>query len=554
MLNPVIREAMNMKTWQSISYPKLTASLFPLLCSVALPVRAHAEIVPAGLFSDNALFQQGVALPVWGAATADERAVSVSYKGQSVTGPVENGKWRVFLKPLSADSQPADMTIRGAKSSLLIKNTLVGEVWLASGQSNMEFGLNSFAKSLPDIGADIESANYPALRFVKIDTQAYPGERPRDNTGWRECSSSTAGGFSATAFYFARELHKQTGVPVGIIVCAWSGSAIDAWIPEESLIADPDLKGIIEQYRKEAARYTAEEYEKAVKEVDEQNRLYDQKLKQGADRKDIGSRPQYPMGPKCRTRPCGHYDVMLKPLAPYAIRGFIWYQGEGNASSSDFERSGPYLYRKMLAAMIAGWRKDWNDAGLPFLYVQLPSWKGKPLEGYDEYQNWAELRDSQIHVLRSVPHTGMAVTVDVGDRDNIHPPRKEPVGRRLALCAQRIAYGSAVNFSAGPVYRSCRTEKNRIVVSFDYADSGLTILPPASEFSICGPDQKFLPARAQIEGDAVAVWSEDIENPVAVRYGWKNFFEPELFDQNGLPASPFRTDAFPLVSQRLRKQ
>lgn len=521
-----------------------------LLCSLFTASNLFAEIMPANLFADQMVVQRGVRVPVWGTATADERTVTLSFKGQSVSGPVVGGKWKVLLEPMPADAQPAVMSIRGQKTAgMKIKDVLVGEVWLASGQSNMEFRMNSFAKHLPETAEDIKNADYPAMRYIKINTRAYAEEKTAIDTGWNVCSPSSAGGFSATAFYFARELLRETGVPVGIINCSWSGSSIVTWMPEEGFLADPDLKTVIDQYRGEVAKHTPEEYEKMVMAVEEKDRLYTQKQREGVDRKTLGKRPKVPMGPKCRTRPCAHYDVMLRPLVPYALKGFIWYQGETDGNSFKFDVSGPYLYRKMLSTLINGWRKDWGDAALPFLFVQLPSWKGKMLDGNDDYQGWAELRDSQVHVLKNVPHTGMAVTIDIGDLDNIHPPKKEPVGKRLARCAQGVAYGNAENYSAGPMYRSHRQEENKIVVSFDYVESGLRMKNPASGFLICGPDKKFIPAHAQAEGDTVLVWHDTIENPVAVRYGWKNFFESVLFDEAGLPASPFRTDSFKLISQ-----
>ncbi|MDQ8183783.1 sialate O-acetylesterase [Pelagicoccus sp. SDUM812005] len=523
----------------------------PLLAVIGcLSTGAYAAITPANLFSDEAVFQQGVHLPVWGTATADEKQIIVNYRGQTQISDIIDGKWRVDLEPLPASAKAATMTIQGRESRIAIDNTLVGEVWLASGQSNMEFGMNMFAKSNPEIRKDIDQADDPLFRIIKVRKEAFHGEIGRNKSDWITCSPATARGFSATAYYFARELRKQKGVPVGIILCAWSGSAIETWIPQNKLSDDPDLQPIIEQYKTEVSKYTPQAYENLVMEAIREQNAYDNRRDSGIERSQLGPRPKIPMGPKCPTRPGSHYDVMLRPLIPYAIKGVIWYQGETNGNQMDFRRGGPYLYRKLLATMIKTWRGDWHDDTLPFIFVQLPSWKGKTLEGNEAYQGWAELRDSQLQVFSETGHTGMAVTMDLGDFDDIHPWNKEAVGMRLALCAQQIAYGDAYRFSAGPVAKSYHIDNDSIRITFDYADTGLVLNPENHGFLICGPDRVFVPAKAICVENTVKVWSDDVPDPIAVRYGWSNAFEPALLDKNGLPASPFRTDNFKLISQQ----
>ena len=519
---------------------------------LSLSQSVFAELKLAPIFTNNAVLQQGKNLPVWGAADPGAE-ISVSFAGQSKkTLAGSQGKWVVSLEPMAASFEPCSLTVSSSldSRSLTRSNVLVGEVWFASGQSNMAFGMNMIARTAPpQVRKDLASAEFPSIRFVTIANQVWAGESKRVNSGWRECSPQTAREFSATSFYFSRALHRDNKVPVGIIVCAWSGSAIETWLPKNAFRADPALNGIIQQYESHYATFTPKSYKKACAEAAELNRIFDKKIRDGVPLSERGLRPKYPMGPKCKTRPAGHYEVMLRPQAPYAISGFIWYQGETDANNFDFDARGPYVYRKQLSGMIESWRKLWGEPSLPFIFVQLPIWKGKPLEGNEAYQGWAHLRDSQVDVFKRLPKTGMAVMIDTGDVQDIHPPEKELVGERLALCSRRVAYGGAERFSAGPVARHQKVKGAKIHVSFDFAESGLELKGASDSFLICGADQNFVRAQAAVKGRELVVWSDDVAAPVAVRYGWKNVVDAVLFDQNGLPASPFRTDSFNLASQ-----
>ncbi|VGO21887.1 sialate O-acetylesterase [Pontiella sulfatireligans] len=523
-----------------------------LLFVFGMVVSAFSALKPAPLFGDNAILQQGLPVPVWGTDTPGSTVtVSFAHQEKSVTADVD-GHWEIRLAPMAASTKPRILKISSSSgNSAEFKNILIGEVWLASGQSNMAFSMKMFAKRNAVAGkikADLMAAKLPEIRLVKVSLQAYDGQVERANNGWSQCSPETADGFSATSFYFARALHRDRKVPVGIILCAWSGSAIQTWLPKEAFLADPALNEIMSQYRTQYARFTPAEYEAEYRRIAELNRLYDAKIRNNIPRGERGPRPKYPLGPKCQTRPAAHYDVMLKKQVPYAIKGVIWYQGETDANNFDFSKGGPSLYRNQFSAMIRGWRKDWNS-DLPFLFVQLPNWKGKLLDGNEAYQGWAELRDSQMNVFRSLPKMGMAVTIGLGVTEDIHPSQKEAVGERLALCAEKVAYGTEERYASGPVALSHREEGNKIAISFCFCEGDLVLNHSTNEFLICGADKLFVPAQTSLQGSELMVWSDLIAEPVAVRYAWENNAHPVLFDSRGLPASPFRTDSFKLTSQ-----
>ena len=439
---------------------------------------ADAVVKPNPLFSDGAVLQRGQPVPVWGTADNGEK-VTVEFRGQKLTTTASGGKWRVDLKPMDAGG-PFEMKISGT-NTVTLGNLLVGEVWIASGQSNMQWILNQSHQ--PEV--ERPKADFPRIRMltVKRSTALEPLEEIEG--AWQVCSPETAGTFSAVAYYFARDLHAELGVPVGIINSSWGGTRAQAWTSVEGFRSHRELK-----------RYEAEV--KAAREL-----------------------------PKARAQnfPAALYHAMIAPLIPYGMKGVIWYQGEGNARN-------PQEYQVLFPAMIADWRDKWKLGDFPFLYVQIAPFKGQP----------PEIREAQLLTLARSKNTAMTVITDHGNANDIHPKVKEPVGHRLSLAARALAYGEKIEYS-GPLYDSMRAVGGRVEIGFRHVGGGLVAKGgPLKGFTIAGGDGKFVPAEAVIDGDRVVVSAAGIRNPKAVRYGWENVPDVNLFNKEGLPASPFRTD------------
>lgn len=449
-----------------------TKSLALVLVALTLsPAEALADVKLHGLFTENMVLQQGTTVPIWGTAAKDER-VTVRFQGQEVSTEAKDGKWRVDLKDLKPGG-PFAMTIEG-KNKIEFKDVLVGEVWVASGQSNMEWQLWGVKTGKQDIA---DSAN-SMIRLFQVPKT--PANSPQTELGlgrgappWRVCDPKSTEKFSAIGYYFARDLQKALKIPVGIIHGSWSGSQAEIWTSQETLAAHPETK---------------------------------------------------------HWKISNLYNGMLRPLMPYAIKGVIWYQGEANVDRAA-------QYKVLFPAMIKNWRDDWKQGDFPFLFVQLAPWD------VPKKATWPELRDVQLWTSQNVKNTAMVVITDLGDREDIHPRIKDPVGARLALCARGLAYGEKLVYS-GPEYSGMKIDGNKIVLSFKHVGAGLEAKGgPLTGFTIAGADDKFVDAQAEIVGDTVVVRSDKVENPVAVRYGWANFPVVNLWNRDGLPATPFRTAA-----------
>jgi sialate O-acetylesterase len=509
---------------------------------------ARADVKPHPLFSDHAVLQRGKPIPVWGTADPGE-AVTVKLQSATATataGP--DGTWMVKL-PEQAAGGPYELTLSG-KNRVTLKDVMVGEVWVASGQSNMEWPLQ---KSFEGQKA-IEGARNPMIRLFTV--RKIPAAEPqktvpvdaRDKAGmWLECAPETVPDFSAVAYYFGRDLQKALNVPVGLIHTSWGGTPAQAWTTKEALEAEPALKHYPQEFEKRVKDYdpaaAKERYEASRTKWQEDMAKY---REAAAKAKEEGKpaptpprRPNPPASPdKSPNSPSVLFNGMIAPLIPYAIEGAIWYQGESNAGQA-------YEYRTLFPAMIADWRKHWHEGDFPFLCVQLaPYWNNN-----SEAQQYAELREAQWLATKKLPNVGMAVITDVGEEKDIHPTKKERVGARLALLARKIAYGEKI-VASGPEYKSMKVEGNRAVLSFDNVGAGLEARGgPLTGFTIAGPDHKFHQAMAEIRGETVVVSSPEVEQPVAVRYGFQNFMEVNLWNKDSLPATPFRTDDFPGVTQ-----
>ncbi len=499
-------------------------SIFTLVAALSLtlltPLCAE-EMRIAALFTDHMVLQRERPVPVWGWANPGE-LVNVEFAGQKKSAiAAADGKWLVKLDPMPASSEGRELLVESAVTSKKSKITdvVVGDVWLCSGQSNMHFPLNSATNGEKEIAVE-----QPTLRFFIVGDEF--GQKPiADSKGvWRSASPTTSGACSAVAYFFGKNLQQKLGVPIGLLISSVGGTRIESWMRSETLAmtgeSDPLVKKwkdiSADEFKKIESVYRAYQYQRDI--------IHSQAVKD-AKAKGILAPPE-PQMPKLRCHDCPNslHNGMIAPLQPFAIRGAIWYQGESNSGQ-------PAAYEKLLPAMIADWRQVWGSE-LPFLFVQLaPYQKTHPA-----------FREAQLHIWQKTPHTAMVVTTDVGDANTIHPLRKRPVGERLALAALALSYGEKIEYS-GPVFKGMNIEGKRAVLSFDHTGTGLMAKDAAlTGFTLAGADGKFLPALAVIDGSTVVVTCEKISNPVAVRYGWAMMPDGNLFNREGLPAAPFRTD------------
>jgi sialate O-acetylesterase len=444
------------------------------------------------------------------------------------------GKWRVTLKPLSV-GEPLTMTIRGSSESpITFKDVLVGDVWLCSGQSNMAFRLSTSATGKEAIDA----AKIPTLRVIQMPPVESAVPLNDCKAEWHVSSPTSVPDFSAVAFFFGRKLNQDLKVPIGLIQSTWGGTRIEAWTSRGAMEANPKLKVVFDREREMSAAAPAdkEKFEAALAKWQVDAKAAEGK-KEAAPKKPIaGASLQY------RNYPARLYNGMIAPLVPFTIKGVIWYQGEANVVRA-------YEYRDLMPTMIQDWRTAWGNPTLPFAFVQLPGF-GKVQTDPNEPAARAELREAQLLTLQNVPHTGMAVTMDVGEADNNHPTRKQEVGERLARWAMATVYGHKDVVYSGPVYKSMKVEGDKIRLTFDPVAESLRPADSAElrGFTIAGDDKKFAFATARIEGNDIVVSSPNVSRPVAVRYAWA--FTPvcNLVNGEGLPASPFRTDDWQLTT------
>jgi sialate O-acetylesterase len=470
-------------------------SWLPLLV-VCLTILGSASVASAAvklpaLFTDNMVLQREHTIPVWGWADKGE-TVTITLGDEHVTAKAgEDGKWKATLtKKLEAtpEGKSLEMTVKGSSgNTITLKNILVGEVWVCSGQSNMEMGIGIAKNSK----AEIAAGDHPEIHLFTVPKVKATEPLEDVKSQWEVCTPKTLstggwGGFSAAAYYFGRDLQKELKVPVGLIHTSWGGTPAELWTSKPTLAANPAISSLAGQ--------------------GENSRLY---------------------------------NGMIAPLIPFAIRGAIWYQGEANVGRG-------FQYRSLLAAMIRNWRTDWAEGDFPFGIVQIAPFKyggdGIPC---------AELWEAELMTAKNVPHTGIALTMDIGEEHDIHPKNKQEVGRRLALWALGTVYGQKIVYS-GPIYKSMAIEGSKIKIAFDHIGGGLMSRDgkPLTEFTIAGKDMKFKPAMAEIEGSEVAVHSDAVTNPTAVRFAWHDTAVPNLENKDGLPAAPFRTDVDPREAEQ----
>ena len=451
---------------------RMPAIALLLLCCFS---SVFADVQPNGMFNNHAVLQRGIKIPVWGTAAEGEK-ITVSINGQSASTVAQNGKWEVSLQPMNAGG-PYTMTIQG-NNTITLNDIMVGEVWLASGQSNMErqLGPRRGQQLLTNWLEEKKNAANNNIRMITIPLKTNANPQTDIKADWKVCDTTSVVEFSAVAYFFARDLQAQLNVPIGIIHSSWGGTPAEKWISKEAMMANDTLvQGLMKADEKRKAAYN------------------------------------------------GLYNAMIAPLIPYGIKGAIWYQGESNRTETQ-------LYQTLFPAMITDWRSRWKLGDFPFLFVQVAPYKDMP----------PEIRESQLLSYQRVPNTAMVVTTDCGDCKDIHPVNKQPVGYRLSLGARALAYGENITYM-GPVQTSVKRSGNKLVLGFDHAQKGLQKNNDLKGFEISAGGDAFVPAKAKVKGKTVVVWSEELkETPVSVRYGWSNCMDVNLFNKEALPASPFR--------------
>jgi len=500
-----------------------------LFSGLLLWAAARADVMLAPLFRDGAVLQQGQPVPVWGRAVAGEK-IAVTFGGQTVGATTgADGRWTVVRAPLAASALGADLVARG-QNIVAVHDVVVGEVWLCSGQSNMEWPVERAQEAAKEIAA----AHYPLIRQIQIEQTV--ADTPRETVGgeWQAASPATVGKFTAVGYFFARDLFQKLGVPIGIVHSSWGGTPVESWLSPAALASNPAFAMVGERWRKNLAEYPANKsaYDRALADWTKAEATAQmQGTKAHAAFLQRQPRPRAPRGPGDSWTPTGPFNGMISPLLPYALRGALWYQGESNS-----ERPGEYY--ALFAALITSWRAHFGQGDFPFYWVSLANYK---MPSDPTGTAFASLREAQAQAL-ALPNTGQALAIDIGDPDTIHPTNKQEVGRRLALIAKARIYHIPCDWS-GPVFAGATPEHGAMRVRFVHDEGGLLAHDrPVQSLEVAGADRKFHPAQGRIEGAALVVSAREVPAPVAVRYAWKNSPEANLFNGAGLPAAPFRSD------------
>ncbi|HEY9142298.1 MAG TPA: sialate O-acetylesterase [Bryobacteraceae bacterium] len=429
------------------------------------------------------------------------------------------GNWSIFLPPESSGG-PYQLTVSGS-NKIVLDDVLIGDVWFASGQSNMEFPLKGWPGApLKNSAEEVAHASQPQLRLLSIPHKTADFPLFNSETSWTVCSPETASNFSAVAYFFGRELAARERVPIGLIDSTWGGTVAEAWTSLQAISADAALMPVF------ATRAHMMQTQGEIAAILAKERREDQAAKQAGQ-----PAPHHVWHPDPASwAPAALFNGMVAPVTPYTIKGVIWYQGESNS-----RLAWAPMYAKIFPTLIADWRAQWHDGSFPFLFVQVSSFTS------DATEDWAIIREAQRRSL-SVANTAMAVTIDIGDPDNVHPADKQTVGARLALAARAVAYGESVEYS-GPLFRQATPENGGVRVWFDHAAHGLVAKGDALQgFEIAGDDRHFVPATARTDGETVVVGSLQVADPKYVRYGWANAPVVNLFNSDGLPASPFTSE------------
>lgn len=492
------------------------------------------------VFSNCMVLQRNKNIAVWG--EADGELVAVSLDNCTVETEVHNGKWNLCLPPHKAGG-PYKMTVKSGNDVIVFDDIMLGEVWLAGGQSNMEFALKDDKNGMEII----KNASGDNVRFYYTPKVSWKGEelyKAEQESSWSKFTPESCEEWSAVGYYFADKLSEKLGVTVGIIGCNWGGTSASCWISRDFLESVPCLSSYLEEYDNIVKNQDEEEYLKELEEyyayqaefdknvgnyfATSQNPTWEEAIKLFGE-----SRYPGPVGPRTVNRPYGLYESMLSRIAPYTIAGFLYYQGEEDDHK-------PYTYYELLSTLVKQWRHDWKDDTLPFMLVQLPVFQdiNEP-----DYKNWPFIREAQMRLYNTVKNTGIAVILEHGEYGNIHPVDKKPVGERLMLQAMHHVYGGAsLAEAAGPLYHSYYTEGSQMHIKFQNAETGLKCTEKVPDgFEIAGADKKYFPAKAVIAGDSVILESDKVKTPLYARYFWTNYSKVTLYGADGIPAAPFRT-------------
>jgi sialate O-acetylesterase len=477
-----------------------------MLCCAAAAVTSQADVRLPSLFSDHMVLQRNMADPIWGWADPGER-ISVRFAGHTVkTKANDSGQWRVKLPAMNASAHGRDLVVRG-KNQKTIHDVLVGEVWLCSGQSNMEFPIKGWTHPF-DVDQVIATANHPTIRL--IDAPNVGASAPRNHfTGhWLVSSPETVAHFSAAGYFFARSIQKRLGVPVGLLEADYGGTAIEPWIPEVGYRQTPQLK---------------HDYQHLQQLQSQWSKARQSYSKQGDKIPTPVTRVQLPTV---------LFNGMVAPFVGYGMRGALWYQGEHNVRW----QTKTYFYD--LKALIGGWRHLWKEGDFPLIIAQIA-----PYGGYKHPQAEPFIWEGETEAAKKLKNVGIAGTMDIGNLDNIHPKDKQDVGKRLALWALAKVYGKSGFVYSGPIFKSMDVQDNKAIIHFSHVGSGLASRDgkPLHWFEIAGHNGRFVNAYAAIEGNTVVVHVPSVQHPAAVRFGWANIAEPNLTNKAGLPALPFRT-------------
>jgi sialate O-acetylesterase len=497
----------------------------------------RADIRLPAVIGDHMVIQQEKPIPVWGWAEPGEKVTVRLSRREMNARAGDDGRWRVLFPALRTGGDPLEMVVRGEKSpEISVRDILVGEVWVCSGQSNMEWPLSQTSSPTPEI----LRAENPAIRLFLVPRRT--ADRPREDVEakWTLCTPETAAPFSAVAYYFGLELHQKLGIPIGLIEAAWGGTAIEPWTPPVGFAAVPETSAITAELRQRV-----EDYRNGLAEALPQWEAWVRGSRKAiSSNTELPARPEFPVHPLDDPQaPTALYNGMIHPLIGFAIRGAIWYQGESN-------RNDCLAYEHKMEALIRGWREVWNLGDFPFYYVQLAPYdyaynREDPGGDVPDFFRLPLIWEAQTRILR-LPATGMAVTTDIANLNDIHPRNKKDVGFRLALWARAGIYGESNLCPSGPIFKSMSVERDRVRIVFDYAAGALISNDGQSLrwFEIAAEDRVFHKAVAEIDGETVVVSSPRVAAPKAVRFGWHQSAVPNLANRQGLPASPFRTDAW----------
>jgi sialate O-acetylesterase len=492
-----------------------------------------ADVKLQPLFGDNMVLQRNTSAIFWGTASSGEKVtVSGSWGDSAKATASENGKWKMELKTPDAGG-PFTVTVQG-KNKVTFKNVMSGEVWLCTGQSNMDCAMSGFK----DTKEAIANANNPKIRLFIVGKKSSNTPLETLSGHWALCTPKTTSRFSATGYFFGLKLYKELNIPIGLVECAWGGTRVETWTPWEKQEDSPRLVKERENAAKQAQTYDKAEERKKYNEAKEKYKV-DLKAWNESDKKERRPRnPRFKQHPlKQQNYSSNLYNGMTNPLAPYTVKGAIWYQGEANAGRAN-------EYAKQLGLMITGWREKWGQGDFPFYFVQLPGFQKAWTSPVEERASWALIREAFADVAKNVPNTGMAITIDIGEANNIHPQQKSKVGERLARLALNKDYGKKDVVWTGPIIKSCKFKDGKAVIKFETGGSPLAVRNGGEikGFALFNNKSEFVKANAEIVGDdTVEVTSEKVKTPTIVYYAWAQ--NPEgvnLINKAGLPASPFR--------------